>query len=90
MTSSGGGSDNLASHISPKKPLVLINANQKFGYHKDTPFVIEDSSKGNQLAMHFNNNTKSLFEKETQRVPGSNRHFRTARQGGLFPQKLFT
>jgi hypothetical protein len=49
--------------IPKKKPLVSINTNQKFGYHKDTPFVIEDSRTG-QAAMEFNKNTKAIFSIE--------------------------
>jgi hypothetical protein len=40
--------------------MVATNVNQKFGYHKDTPFIIEDSSKG-ELAMEFNRNTKAIL-----------------------------
>ena len=43
-----------------KKPLVKIDENQRFGYHKDTPFVIEDRKTG-KLAMHFNRNTKAVI-----------------------------
>lgn len=46
-----------------KKPLVTINKNQKFGYHKDTPFYVGDS-KTNQAAMEFNRNTKAILSLE--------------------------
>lgn len=40
--------------------MVSIDKNQRFGYHKDTPFIIEDSKTG-KLAMEFNRNTKAIL-----------------------------
>ena len=54
----------LKAEIKEKKPMVSINVNQKFGYHKDTPFVIQDSKTGN-IAMEFNRNTKAILTMET-------------------------
>ena len=50
----------VEKELPKKKTLVAIDKNQRFGYHKDTPFVVEDSKTG-KLAMHFNRNTKAII-----------------------------
>lgn len=51
---------NMKAEQPKKKPLVTINVNQKFGYHRDTPFIIEDSANSS-LAMEFNTGTKAIL-----------------------------
>ncbi len=46
--------------VREKGPPKTINTNQKFGYHKDTPFFVQDVGTG-RAAMEFHQSTKAVF-----------------------------
>ena len=70
--------------------MVTINTNQKFGYHKDTPFIIVDSKSG-KLAMEFNKNTKSVFTNEkSAKIMGNHQITAKEHQSTAIAQKIFT
>ena len=54
----------------------MINTNQKFGYHKDTPFLVEDTKTG-KVAMEFNTNTKAIFSTEKNGITQPNKFMST-------------
>ena len=67
--------------------MVATNINQKFGYHKDTPFLIIDSKSG-QAAMEINTNTKAIFslEKNGKVMPNNPSNLASS----VVPRKIFT
>ena len=70
--------------IREKKPAKTINTNQKFGYHKDTPFFVQDSKTG-KAAMEFHASTKAIFSFDGGKIVPNN----PAQQQAPMPNKMF-
>ena len=69
--------------IREKRVPKTINTNQKFGYHKDTPFFVQDSATG-KAAMEFHASTKAVFSMEGKVVPNN-----PSEKPAPIPNKIF-
>jgi hypothetical protein len=76
---------NLKEEQPTKKTFVAMKVNQKFGYHKDTPFFVGDSSTGT-AAMEFLASTKAIFSVEKDGKVQANHNLP---KHHVVPQKIF-